>query len=68
MKYTGTVRSFDTANGRGTIEADSGGELLNFERNGIYLNSRISPSEGQRLTYEIGIAGGKRCAVNIAHV
>jgi cold shock CspA family protein len=68
MKHTGTVRSFDAANGRGTIEADSGGELLIFERTGIYLNSRVSPSEGQRLTYELGISGGKRCAVNIANV
>jgi cold shock CspA family protein len=68
MKHTGTVRSFDAANGRGTIEADSGGELLIFERTGIHLNSRVSPSEGQRLTYELGISGGKRCAVNIANV
>jgi len=65
MKYIGTVRSFDAANGRGTIEADSGGELLEFERMGMYLNSRILPTEGQRLSYELGISGGKRCAMNL---
>ena len=65
MRHMGTVRSFDATKGRGLIEADSGGELLAFERTGIYLNSRFSPSEGQRLTYELGISGGRRCAVNL---
>ena len=65
MRYTGTVRSFDSSNGRGTIEADSGGELLEFERTGLYLGSRILPNEGQRLSYELGISGGKRCAMNL---
>ena len=68
MKHMGTVRSFDAVNGRGTIEADSGGELLIFEKTGIYLNSRNPLAEGQRLSYELGISGGKRCAMNLSNV
>ena len=67
MKHLGTVRSFDEAKGRGTIEADSGGEYLTFERCGIYLRSGAHPAEGQRLSYEVGISGGRRCAVNLAN-
>ena len=67
MKHLGTVRSFDEANGRGMIEADSGGELLVFERCGIYLKSGALPAVGQRLAYEVGISGGRRCAVNLAN-
>ena len=68
MKHRGTVRSFDHAKGRGLIEADSGGEYLVFERSGIYLDPRVRPVEGQRLTYELGASNGKRCAVNLCNV
>jgi len=68
MKHLGTVKSFDETKGRGLIEADSGGEYLVFERSGIYLNPRVPPVEGQRLTYELGTRGGQRCAVNLRNV
>jgi cold shock CspA family protein len=68
MTYEGTVRSFDSTRGRGTIEADSGGEYLIFERNGIYRNPDVVPVIGQRLTYQLVTSEGRRCAVNLGNV
>jgi len=68
MKHLGTVRSFDETKGRGLIKPDSGGELLIFERSGIYSDRRVPPLEGQRLTYQIGTIGEQRCAVNLGNV
>lgn len=68
MIYQGTVRSFDQARGRGTIEADSGGEYLLFELNGIYQRPNLTPVVGQRLTYNLVTSGGRRCAVNLDNV
>jgi len=68
MRYAGTVRSFDSTNGRGLIEADSGGEYLIFERSGIYFHPQVRPLVGQRLTYELGTSGGERRAVRLGNV
>ena len=68
MKHLGTVKSFNEAIGRGLIKPDSGGEYLIFERSGIYFDRRIPPVEGQRLTYELGVTDGQRCAVNLGNV
>jgi cold shock CspA family protein len=68
MTYEGTVRSFDQARGRGTIEADSGGEYLLFEMSGIYQKPNVTPVVGQRLTYSLVTSRGRRCAVNLDNV
>ena len=68
MMYQGTVKSFDQARGRGTIEADSGGEYLLFELNGIYQKPHVTPVVGKRLTYSLFTGGGRRCAVNLDNV
>lgn len=68
MIHQGTVKSFDQARGRGTIEADSGGEYLLFELNGIYQKPNVTPVVGQRLAYYVGTSGGRRCAVNLDNV
>ena len=68
MTHQGTVKSFDRARGRGTIEADSGGEYLIFERSGIYQNPSVIPIVGQRITYNLVTTGGRRCAVNLGNV
>ena len=68
MIYHGTVKSFDRVRGRGTIEADSGGEYLIFERSGIYQNPSVIPVVGQRLTYQLVVSDGRRCAVNLGNV
>ena len=68
MTYQGTVKSFDQARRRGTIEADSGGEYLLFELNGIYQNPNVTPVVGQRFSYNLVTSGGRRCAVNLCNV
>jgi len=68
MIYQGTVKSFDRARNRGTIEADSGGEYLIFERSGIYKNPSVIPLVGQRLTYQLVTSDGLRRAVNLGNV
>ena len=68
VTYQGTVKSFDQARGRGTIEADSGGEYLLFELMGVYQNPHFTPVVGQRLTYNLFTGGGRRCAVNLDNV
>lgn len=68
MTYQGTVRSFDQARRRGTIEADSGGEYLLFELSGVYQKPNLTPVVGQRLTYNLVTSGGRRCAVNLDNV
>ena len=68
MIHHGTVKSFDRARNRGTIEADSGGEYLIFERSGIYKNPSVTPVVGQRLTYRVDTSGGRRCAVDLGNV
>jgi cold shock CspA family protein len=68
MIYHGTVKSFDQVRGRGTIEADNGGEYLLFERSGIYQNPHVTPVVGQRLTYQLVTSDGRRCAVNLGNV
>ena len=68
MKHLGTVKSFNEAKGRGLIKPDSGGEQLIFERSGIYLDCRVPPVAGQRLTYQLSTVDGQRCAVNLGNV
>ena len=68
MKHLGTVKSFDETQGRGVIKPDSGGELLIFERSGIYQDRRVPPVQGQRLTYQLATLDGQRCAVNLGNV
>ena len=68
MTYQGTVRSFDQARGRGTIEADSGGEYLLFELDGIYQDPNVTPVVGQRFTYNLVTGGGRRRAMNLGNV
>lgn len=68
MTYHGTVKSFDQARGRGTIEADSGGEYLLFELGGLYQKAHITPVVGRRFTYNLVTTGGRRCAVNLDNV
>ena len=68
VKHLGTVRSFDETKGRGLIKPDSGADYLIFERSGIYQNRQVRPIEGQRLTYQLGMIDGQRCAVNLGNV
>lgn len=65
----GTVQSFDTAKGFGSIQPEAGGEALRFENSAIRWNRSDSPKPEQRLTYELGASpDGQPCAVNLQSV
>ena len=54
MKYFGTVKSFDTIKGHGEIAQEAGGDDLPFEKSAISWDKNVSPTVGQRLSYERG--------------
>lgn len=54
MKYFGTVKSFDNDKGHGFIKPEAGGDELRFERSAISWGSDKLPTEGQRLSYDVG--------------
>ena len=65
MKYFGTVKSFDEAQGRGRIRPENGGDDLGFERSALSWQPNVSPTAGQRLSYELDQQGGQTSAVNL---
>ena len=66
MKYFGTVKTFDTAQGFGEIKQEAGGDDLRFEKSAIAWDKDIAPTLGQRLSYERGTsATHKPCALNL---
>ncbi len=65
----GTVQSFDTAKGFGSIQPEAGGEALRFENSAIKWNRSDHPKAEMRLTYELGTnPEGNPCAVNLQSI
>ena len=65
MKHFGTVKSFDETQGRGSITPENGGEELRFERSAISWESKVAPTIGQRLSYELGTKDGHNSAIGL---
>lgn len=67
MKIFGTVNSFDTAKGVGSIKPEAGGANLNFERSAFAWDIKAHPpTTGQRLSYKVGTdSDNKPCALNL---
>ena len=67
MKYFGTVNSFDTEKGLGSIKPEAGGEVLGFERSAFSWDIKANPPKtGQRLSYDVGTnSDSKPCALNL---
>jgi CspA family cold shock protein len=65
MKFFGTVKTFDDTEGRGSITPETGGDDLGFERSAIRWDSKVAPTTGQRLSYELTHTAGKASAVNL---
>jgi CspA family cold shock protein len=65
MKYFGTVKTFDEAKGLGSIKPEQGGDELRFDRNAISWEPKTSPTEGQRLSYDVNSTDGRSTAVNL---
>ena len=68
MKYFGTVKSFDTDKGLGSLTPETGGDDVNFERSAISWDAPKSPNIGERLSYDKGMANNQQCAVNLARI
>ena len=65
MKFFGTVKSFDTDKGLGSIKPETGGDELSFERSAIKFGMPGVPTVGQRLSYDKGLLDNQPCAVNL---
>ncbi|HMI39887.1 MAG TPA: cold-shock protein [Sphingomicrobium sp.] len=67
MKYFGTVNSFDTEKGLGSIKPEAGGENLVFEKSAFSWDIKTNPpTTGQRLSYDIGTnSDQKQVALNL---
>ena len=68
MKHFGTVKSFDSTAGRGTITPETGGADLRFERSAFSWASGMPPKAGQRLSYDLAHTNGEASAVNLATI
>lgn len=66
MKYFGTVKTFDSATGRGEIKPETGGNDLGFERSAVSWGDQSEPTIGQRLSYDVGQDQERKpCALNL---
>jgi CspA family cold shock protein len=65
MKYFGTVKSFDSDKGLGTIKPETSGEELSFERSAISWGKENPPKAGQRLSYDVETKDRHARAVNL---
>ena len=69
MRLFGTIQSFDTAKGFGSIKPEAGGDALRFENSAIRWGRTDCPKADQRLSYELGTnPDGKPCAVNLNEI
>ena len=65
MTHFGTIKSYDTGKGAGTITPEKGGEPLHFAKADLQQEGQ-TPSSGQRFGYETSqVDGGKARAVNL---
>ena len=65
MKHFGTLKSFDETKGSGSITPEKGGDELRFERSAISWDSKVAPTTGQRLSYELNEKDGRTNAVKL---
>ena len=68
MKFFGTVKTFDSDKGLGSLTPETGGGELHFERSAIGWDAPKAPNIGERLSYDKGILNSRPCAVNLARV
>lgn len=68
MKFFGTVKSFDTDKGLGSLAPETGGDELYFERSAISWDAPKAPNIGERLSYDKGMLNNQTCAVNLARI
>ena len=66
MTHFGTIKSYDSGKGSGTITPEKGGgEPLNFSKSDLQQEA-AEPKQGQRFSYETKqVDGGKAQATNL---
>lgn len=65
MTYFGTIKSYDSGKGSGTIAPEKGGEPLGFGKDDLQKQAS-DPVQGQRWGYETRqVDGGKPSATNL---
>ena len=68
MKFFGTVKTFDSDKGLGSLTPETGGGELHFERSAISWDPPKDLTVGQRLSYDKGMVDSQPCAVNLAKI
>lgn len=65
MTDFGTIKHYDTGNGKGTITPNRGGDALPFRKADLQQQAQ-EPKQGQRYGYDVKNAeNGKHYAVNL---
>jgi CspA family cold shock protein len=65
MTDFGTIKSYDTGNGAGTITPEKGGDALPFRKSALQQQGQ-EPKQHQRYTYDVKNGDdGNRYAVNM---
>ncbi|WFL76564.1 cold-shock protein [Altererythrobacter arenosus] len=66
MTYFGTIKSYDSDKGTGTIIAEKAGDQLGFRKSDLQQEAQ-APKQNDRYGYDVKEAkDGKRYAVNLA--
>ena len=68
MKLFGIVQSFDMTKGFGSIQPETGGDALRFDRSAFSWQPSGSTTAGQRLSYDLAHTNGQPSAVNLAKI
>ena len=68
MKFFGTVKTFDTDKGIGSLKPETGGDDLYFERSAMNWDAPKSVTLGERISYDKGMTNNQPCAVNLARI
>jgi CspA family cold shock protein len=65
MTDFGTIKSYDTGNGTGTINPERGGDALPFRKSALQQQGQ-EPAQDQRYGYDVASSNsGKRYAINM---
>ena len=68
MKFFGTVKTFDTDKGVGSLKPETGGDDLYFERSAMSWDAPQTVNLGERISYDKGTTNSQPCAINLARI
>lgn len=66
MTHFGTIKSYDSGKGTGTISPEKGGDALPFRKSDLQQEAQV-PQQDERYGYDVkNVENGKRYAINLA--